>query len=144
MNPAPQTLLGFDYGSKRIGVAVGQEQTRTATPLATVAVTRDKPDWDAITQLVASWKPDTLIVGLPLNEDGSEHAITVAARRFSRQLFGRYHLPVHTVDERLSSFAAEHMPRPHGAAPKRNQQTVDKVAAQVILQAWLDRGPHEG
>ncbi|MEO5573292.1 MAG: Holliday junction resolvase RuvX [Gammaproteobacteria bacterium] len=144
MNQALQTLMGFDYGAKRIGVAVGQELTRTATPLETVTVTNAKPDWAAITRLITSWQPGALVVGLPFNEDGSEHDVTRAARRFGQQLQGRYHLPVHTVDERLSSFAAEHMPRPHGASPRHSKQTLDKVAAQVILQAWLERSPHEG
>ncbi|MEO5702849.1 MAG: Holliday junction resolvase RuvX [Gammaproteobacteria bacterium] len=144
MNLPLQTLMGFDYGTRRIGVAIGQELTRTATALETVAVTNAEPDWPAITRLIASWQPGALIVGLPLNEDGTEHGLTRAAQRFGQQLQGRYQLPVHTVDERLSSFAAEHMPRPQGASPKRSKQTIDKVAAQVILQAWLDRGPNEG
>lgn len=144
MNKPLQTLMGFDYGTKRIGVAVGQELTRTATPLETVTVANAKPDWAAITRLIASWQPGALIVGLPLNEDGSEHDVTRAVLRFSQQLHARFDLPVHTVDERLSSFAAEHMPRPHGASPKRSKQTIDKVAAQVILQAWLERTPNKG
>lgn len=143
MSKPLQTLMGFDYGTRRIGVAVGQELTRTATALETVTVANAQPDWASITRLIESWQPGALVVGLPLNADGTDHDVTRAARRFGQQLQGRYQLPVHTVDERLSSFAAEHMPRPQGASPKRNKQTVDKVAAQVILQAWLERGPNE-
>ncbi|MEW6353391.1 MAG: Holliday junction resolvase RuvX [Pseudomonadota bacterium] len=122
-----QTLLGFDYGAKRIGVAVGQDLTRTATALETVAVHGAGPDWAAITRLIDDWRPSALVVGVPLNEDGSEHHVTQAARRFGQQLRGRYRLPVYHVDERLSSHAAR----------EYSTQDLDKIAAQLILQSWL-------
>ncbi len=128
-------LLGFDYGKKRIGVAVGQTLTRTATPLTTITVHNGRPDWETITRLLAEWKPLALVVGHPCNMDGSEHELTKAARRFGNQLAGRYNLPVHSVDERLTSFEAEMELRSEG---RRGKQAIDPVAARLILQTWLD------
>jgi putative Holliday junction resolvase len=96
----PRTLLAFDFGLKRIGVAVGQTQTRSASRLTTVSVKREHPDWTAIAKLIEIWTPDALVVGLPLNMDGSEQEMTLRAKRFGRQLEGRFGLPVHLVSER--------------------------------------------
>ncbi len=132
----PCTLLGFDYGTKHIGVAVGQQITHTATALETLSLRHNKPDWEAISRLVAEWQPAALVIGLPLSRDGSENAVSRAARRFGHQLHERYRLPVHTIDEHLSSHAAEQLA---GKAPgRRVRGAIDKLAAQVILQTWLD------
>ncbi|HLA74839.1 MAG TPA: Holliday junction resolvase RuvX [Gammaproteobacteria bacterium] len=137
-----RTVLGFDYGSKRIGVAVGQELTQTATALETLRVINAHPDWAAITRLIDTWKPAALVVGMPASADGAEHAITRAARRFSNQLHGRYRLPVHTVDERLSSYAAQY--NEGGSHNARNKGAdIDRIAAQIILQTWLTHA-HKG
>ncbi len=136
MGPAesrPATLLGFDYGEKRIGVAVGQTLTATAAPLGSVRVNRARPDWDAIARLIRTWQPDALVVGLPLNMDGSEQATTQAARRFKNQLEGRFHMPVHTADERLSTREA----RERLSARAVSRSGDDPVAAQVILETWF-------
>ena len=101
-----QTLLGFDFGLQRIGVATGQVITGTATALSTVKARDGQPDWNIISELMQTWKPDALIVGLPRHDDGTDSDITDSVRRFIRQLEGRYRLPVHTMDERLSSRAA--------------------------------------
>ncbi len=127
-------LLGFDYGTKRIGVAVGQTLTGSARPLATVSARDGKPDWDAITRLIAEWQPAALVVGLPVHMDGTEHERTARARRFGNQLRGRYNLPVHSVDERLTSYEAEQELRAQG----KKVQDLDPLAAQLILQSWLD------
>jgi len=124
--------MGFDYGSKRIGVAVGQTLTATARPLAIVLVKNQQIDWARITALIQEWQPDALVVGLPKHADGSDSTSTVAARRFSRQLQGRYQLPVHTIDERLSSVAAAER-----ISPKGKGKDLDAVAAQIILETWL-------
>jgi len=130
-----QTLLGFDYGRKRIGVAVGQQVTGTATALTTVNARDGKPDWPAITRLIEEWKPDALVVGIPYHMDGSEQDMTRAAQRFCRQLEGRYRLPVHPADERLSSYIVE-----SGAlGPGKTSHTIDPLSAQVILQDWLQQ-----
>ncbi|MBI2993564.1 MAG: Holliday junction resolvase RuvX [Gammaproteobacteria bacterium] len=122
-------LLCFDYGEKRIGVAVGQNLTATATPLEIIESRRGRPDWRRISVLIRDWQPQALIVGNPLNMDGSRQPVTDAADRFARQLAGRFGLPVHRADERLSTFEA-------------TQRTgmgsgVDAVAAQAILETWL-------
>lgn len=132
---AERTVLGFDYGAKRIGVAVGQELTRTATPLETIPVKDGKPAWECITRLIEVWQPQALVVGLPLNADGTEHTVSRAARRFAYRLHGRYNLPVHTIDEQLTSVMAEHASPP---AVRRAGRGVDPVAAQYILQTWLE------
>ncbi len=141
------TLLGFDYGTRRIGVAVGQKLTNSATPLVTLPTRDNKPDWEAITRLIKEWQPSALVVGVPLGE-GGEHPVTRAARRFSLQLGQRYGLPVHTVDERLSSHAAQGRAIAKGSASVArgrrpgatagHKSAIDHIAAQVILQTWLD------
>lgn len=132
-NPGATTLLGFDYGRKRIGVAVGQPLTATATPLTTVRARDGKPDWPAISRLVAEWKPDALVVGIPYHMDGSEQDMTRNAQRFCRQLEGRYGLPVYRAEERLSSYIVETGSASAGA------RDIDPLAAQVILQDWLQQ-----
>lgn len=135
--PPPQTLLGFDFGLRRIGVAVGQRVTGTATALTTLAARDGQPDWAQIARLLETWHPDALVVGLPLQLDGTDSEVTRAAQRFARRLEGRFHLPVFLHDERLSSHTAEQWLREHaGKLPAAG--AADRVAAQVILQDWLD------
>lgn len=132
----PRIFLGFDFGSKRIGVAVGQELTRSARALVTLNNRNGAPDWEAITRLITEWQPAAMVVGLPLNLDGSDHEITRLARRFGNRLSGRYNLPVYTMDERLSSAEAEAQLAEQGRYEKAD---VDKLAAQLILQGWLEQ-----
>lgn len=132
----PRTFLGFDFGSKRIGVAVGQELTRTARALVTLNNRNGAPDWEAISQLIEQWQPAALVVGLPLNLDGTDHEVTRLASRFGNRLRGRYNLPVYTMDERLSSAEAEAQLAEQG---RYDMADVDKVAAQIILQGWLEQ-----
>ena len=129
----PRTLLAFDFGLKRIGVAVGQTRTESANPLDTVAVKQERPDWSAIARLIEAWAPDSLVVGLPLNMDGSEQEMTHRARRFGRQLQGRFALPVHLVDERLSTREA----KSRLALAGRGGEDADATAAQIILEDWF-------
>ncbi len=135
MSVSAQTYLGFDYGTKRIGVAVGQTLTATATALVTLSARNHKPDWDAIGALIAQWQPAALVVGLPLNMDGSENDLTRRSLRFSRQLHERFRLDVHTMDERLSSVEAGVRLAQNG----RRGGRVDDVAAQIILENWLNQ-----
>ena len=132
-----QTLLGFDYGTRRIGVAVGQDITRSVTPLTTLLSQNDKPDWDAISKLITEWQPDRLVVGLPLHLDGSVQDLTEKAQRFGNQLKGRYNLPVEMVDERLTSHEAETELATRGG--KVAKADIDAMAAALILQSWLDQ-----
>ena len=129
----PLTLLAFDPGRRRIGVAVGQSLTGTATPLATLPARRSEPDWQALARLVDCWEPQAMVVGLPLNMDGSEQDTTRLARRFRRALEDRFGLPVHLVDERLSTREA----RARLACAGRTRAGDDPVAAQVILEDWF-------
>lgn len=135
MTAQPRTLLAFDFGLKRIGVAVGQTRTRSANPLTTIPVKDQRPDWRAIAGLVQTWTPDALVVGLPLNMDGTSQAMTARARRFGRRLEGRFGLPVYFADERLSTREA----KTRLASEGRADATADPVAAQVILEDWLNR-----
>lgn len=128
----PQTLLGFDFGARRIGVAVGQRVSGTASALTTLPAQDGQPDWAELARLIETWRPDALVVGLPLALDGSPTEVSRAAERFARRLHGRFHLPVHLYDERLSSHAAEHW------GDTRARQGIDAQAARIILQDWLD------
>ena len=126
-------VLGFDYGRKRIGVAVGQNLTATAKALATLNCVQNKPDWDSIQRYIQEWQPQALIVGVPKHADGTPSESTEAALRFSRQLHGRYGLPVHTVDETLSSVEAASQLKQRKLAA----HLLDAVSAEIILITWL-------
>lgn len=133
----PETLLGFDYGTVRIGVALGQTVTGTAKPLTTLPCRNGQPDWTAIGRLIDEWQPQRLVVGLPLQLDASEQEMTARARRFGNQLKGRYNLPVEMVDERLTSREAEAEREATGG--KFDRAGIDALAAALILQSWLDQ-----
>lgn len=128
-------LLGFDYGTHKIGVAVGQALTGTATPLETLGLVASKPDWARIAALLEEWRPEALVVGHPFEMTDREANNAAAAKRFSRQLHGRFHLPVHMADERLTSREAwSRLGREAGRDPTR----VDSFAAKLILETWLN------
>lgn len=134
--------MGFDYGRRRIGVATAQTLTGQARALTTLAAVRERPDWSTIADLVAEWEPAGLVVGLPLNADGSEHAVTRAARKFGNRLANDTRLPVYWVDERLSSHAAAERLTTRGRDPhRRHVAEVDAEAACVILETWLAENP---
>ena len=136
-----RTLLCFDYGLTRIGVAVGQDLTGTANALTTIKASDGKPDWDAITRLIEQWQPDAVVVGLPLNMDGTYHELTDRAQRFGNQLHGRYNLRAYFVDERLSSLEAERLLQ--SKSRKVQAEDIDKYAAKVILETWLAQQRYE-
>lgn len=129
-NSISGVVLGFDFGLRRIGVAVGQTVTQTASPEAIVKSRDGKPDWEHITQLFENWKPSAIVVGLPMRLDGTEQALTQPARKFGQRLSGRYHCPVFYIEEQLSSIAAEDR--------QLKQQHIDDHAAQIILENWLE------
>lgn len=128
------TLLGFDFGTRKIGVAVGQTLTGTATPLETLRLVKHDPDWERIAALIEEWRPEALVVGLPLDVDDSETDATRPALRFSRQLEGRFRLKVHLADERFTSFEA----RDRLGHKAKRQEEYDAVAAKLILETWLN------
>ena len=123
-------VLGFDFGTRRIGVAIGNRLTRQARPLTTID-SRDEVRWQALGVLINEWQPAELAVGIPRHPDDTPHEMTARCERFARQLEGRYRLPVARVDERYSSAVVEH------------EADVDAEAAAVILQQWLDDGAHD-
>ncbi len=133
-----RTLLGFDFGTQRIGVAVGQEVTTQARALTTLRAVKHKPDWEGISRLIEEWQPDLLVVGLPLHLDGNEQDMTRAAQRFANQLNGRYRLKVELMDERLTSDEAESLLTASGASVFQDKAQVDMIAAQLILQSWME------
>jgi putative Holliday junction resolvase len=132
------TVLGFDFGAKRIGVAVGEQQLKLAHPLVTIDAEDREHRFTAIDKLVAEWRPAHLVLGLPLAADGSEHEMTKRARRFGRQLHARYRLDVKFVDERYSSTAAEESLRSQRVDLRNNKNLIDAAAAQIILQGYFD------
>ena len=143
-----RTLLGFDFGKKRIGIAIAQEVTGTARPLVTVTAVKHKPDWDSISKIIAEWQPDLLVVGLPLHMDGTEQEMTQAARRFSNQLNGRYQIPIALMDERLSSDEAESILSEQTYSKSGSvfrgsmfpdKAQIDMISAQLILQSWMSQ-----
>ncbi|HLS82179.1 MAG TPA: Holliday junction resolvase RuvX [Steroidobacter sp.] len=137
----PELILAFDYGSRRIGVASGETLTRTARALTTLQRTTGVP-WDAIDALVREYQPLRLVVGLPLNMDGTPTALTDDCRAFAAQLKARYARPTVLVDERLSSREAEAALRQARALGLKRRRTahadVDKVAARIVLERWLE------
>jgi putative Holliday junction resolvase len=137
-NPAPSgTLLGFDFGERRLGVAVGETQTRLAHPIAVIDEVATEARFTAIGRLVAEWRPQGFVVGLPRHADGGEHEVARLAGKFARRLGARFGLPVAFVDETLTSVEAEARLREAGGGAKRKGD-VDAHAAAVILQSYLD------
>lgn len=136
---SPQrTLMAFDYGAKRIGVAVGNSVTGTAQGLTAIGSVRTDLRFAAIDALIREWKPDALVVGLPLHEDGSPHEMTRLCRRFANRLKGRFGLPVILVDERYTSAAASLQLNEAGVRGLRQKPLLDQVAAEQILRAYFD------
>lgn len=129
LSPArPQSFLAFDFGTRRIGVATGNTLTRTATPLCTVAAADPAARFRALGELIAEWQPAALVIGVPFHPDGAAHDNTARARRFGRQLHGRFGLPVHEVDERYSTTEA-------AAGGARD---LDAASAAIILNQFLN------
>lgn len=131
-----ECYLGFDFGEKRVGVSVGQSFTATARGISTLISKNRQPDWDGISQLIDEWQPAALIVGIPRHMDGSDTEVTRLAQRFANRLNGRYHLPIHLVDERLTSFEAEQQLQ--AEQTKVTKEDIDKRAAAIILTSWLN------
>lgn len=132
------TYLGFDFGLKRIGLAVGQLITKTAKPLVTVTVQNNEIPWLHIDKFIKEWRPLALIVGMPFKSDGSDLSITPHVRIFIEKLIERYRLPVYHVDENLTSKEARQYLFDSGGYRALQKGAVDKVAAALILQTWME------
>jgi putative Holliday junction resolvase len=134
-----QTVLAFDFGERRIGVAVGNSLLREASPLAVLEVSSAEDRFQQIGKLIKEWHPDRLVVGVPTSVDGEPHTLTQRCIRFANQLQGRFGLPVERVDERYSSLEAEQARRELRAEGRwRASQPIDHLAAQVILQRFFE------
>jgi putative Holliday junction resolvase len=139
MNSAREaTVLAFDFGTRRIGVAVGNTLVAVAHPLATIDGEANTARFATIGALIDEWRPEVLVVGVPVHADGAVHDITLRARRFARQLAGRFGLPVIEVDERYTTEAAESQLKQAGLGGRRGRGRRDEAAAQLILQAYFD------
>jgi putative Holliday junction resolvase len=136
--PLAGTILAFDFGMQRIGVAVGEPLTGLAHPLATIAAERKDDRFAAIARLIDEWHPALLLIGLPTHADGTEHELTASARRFARQLEGRFGVAVALADERFTTHAAAGALADAGVTERKQRGVRDQVAAQLILQAYLD------
>ncbi len=132
------TVLGFDFGTRNIGVASGQVITRTATALPSLKARDGIPDWQQIEALIDEWRPDAVVVGIPLNMDGSESDMSRRARKFGNRIHGRWGLPFYPADERLTSFEAKEWAGRLGHKGHYRSNPVDAMAAQIILEAWLN------
>jgi len=133
------TYLGFDFGNKKIGVAVGQTTTATASPLQTMRSIKQNPDWQIISKLILEWHPIGLVVGISRQEDGSDNLITPRMLKFCRQLEGRYRLPVYQQDEAFSTFEAKQLLFDEvSVSASKLWEVQDQLAAQLILQSWLN------
>jgi len=136
--PLEGTLLAFDFGTRRIGVAVGNTLLRSANPLATINDEKTDARFARIAALLAEWQPCALVVGLPHNDDGTPHELTALCRRFANRLKGRFNLPTILVDERYTSLAASTVLNERGIHGKEQKKLIDQYAAQQILQAYFD------
>lgn len=143
-------ILGFDFGMRHIGVAVGQSLTGTATPIGTIAAKDGIPNWEEIKACIVQWRPSQIVVGIPLHMDGSEQLLTHAARRFAERLIERYQLPVMPVDERLSSWEAKRRiveqaefskTKERGKVKKKTRKEavadLNAAAAAILVEQWL-------
>ncbi|OGV26253.1 MAG: Holliday junction DNA helicase RuvA [Legionellales bacterium RIFCSPHIGHO2_12_FULL_37_14] len=129
--------MGFDFGLRRIGVAIGNTLTKNANPLPIILARQGEPNWDEVKAVIKTWRPFACIVGLPTMIDGSEQYITKASKEFAEALKNKVNLPVYLVDERLTTVEAKAQLFSEGGLKKIKQQEVDSIAACVILQQWL-------
>ncbi len=135
--PGQRQVMAFDFGTRRIGVAFGQELLGKARPLTMLPARDGIPDWLVIEKLMAEWQPDQVVVGLPLNMDDTENDMCDRARKFGKRLHGRFHVPVDMVDERLTSFEAKGEVMAAGGERDFGKHGVDDLAAVLILETWF-------
>ena len=133
-----RTLLGFDFGTRSIGVAIGQEITGSAQPLRALKANDGVPNWDEIQKLLTEWQPDLVIVGLPLNMDGTEQPLTQRARKFANRIHGRFGVVVELQDERLTTTDARARLFEQGGYRALEKGMVDGISALLILEAWME------
>ena len=136
-----KSLMAFDFGTQRIGIAIGQRITGSASPLNPIKARDGVPDWDLLQRVVDEWQTDAFVVGLPLNMDGSASNMSRRANKFAKRLVGRYHRPAYTHDERLTSYEAKGIVIEQGGSRDFGANSVDGLAAQLILESWMAAWP---
>lgn len=132
-----KTVVGFDFGMRHIGVAVGQTITMTAKPQTSLRACDGQPDWKQVAQLLFMWRPDALIVGVPVHLNGKAHEMTFAANAFIAELGARFALPIHSAEERLTSVEARARLFEQGGYKSLRKQAIDGLAAQLIVEGWF-------
>ncbi|MCY9848091.1 Holliday junction resolvase RuvX [Pectobacterium jejuense] len=135
---ASRTILAFDFGTKSIGVAIGQEITGTARALTSFKAQEGIPDWQKVEKLLSEWQPDLVVVGLPLNMDGTEQPLTARARKFANRLHGRFGVAIELHDERLSTVEARAELFERGGFKALDKGSVDATSAVIILESWFE------
>ena len=142
MPPPIRTVLAFDYGLRQIGVAVGNCLTASTQALPIIKAKDGIPHWPDLEQLLKEWQPDLVVVGDPLNMDGSDGELSERARKFGRRIHGRFGVTVDMTDERLSSFEAKDQQREQGHRGNYKSRPIDSFAAELILQTWMREAGH--
>ena len=127
-------VLGFDFGQKRIGIAVGNNISKTARALTTIDSLSNNQKFEVIQKIIEEWQPVSIVVGVPFNVDGSEHRITNLSKKFAKQLEQKYSLPTHLIDERYTSIEASHEIKDKKIDLKKKKLLIDQIAAKIILQ----------
>jgi len=138
------SVMSFDFGTRRIGIAIGQRITDNASPLDPIKARDGIPDWQALERLVKEWQPDAFVTGLPLNMDGTPSEMSRRAAKFARRLEGRFHRPSYTHDERLTSYEAKGMVISESGQQNFGDYSVDGIAACLILESWMSEHPRAG
>jgi putative Holliday junction resolvase len=138
------SAMGFDFGTQRIGIAIGQRLTNSAEALDPIKAKDGIPNWDALQKIIDEWQPHAFVVGLPLNMDGSASDMSRRALKFAKRLEGRYHRPSYTHDERLTSYEAKGMVLENVGHKNFGDYSVDGIAARLILESWMSAHPRSG
>lgn len=134
-----RTIIGFDFGKKYIGVAVGQEITGNASPLGSVKANDGVPHWDSLENFLKEWQPDLIVVGLPLNMDGSEQQLTLDAKKFGNRVAGRFGLKVEFQDERLTTADAKEQLFARGGYKNLKKDNIDAESARLIIESFFEQ-----
>ena len=138
-NQREGNIIGFDFGQKRIGVAIGNNISKSAQALITIESASSNQKFEAIQKIMDEWQPVSIVVGVPFNVDGSEHKVTNLCKKFAKQLEQKYALPIHLIDERYTSIEASYEIQDKKIDLKKKNLLIDQIAAKIILQSYLDQ-----
>jgi len=138
-NQREGNIIGFDFGQKRIGVAIGNNISKSAQALITIESTSSNQKFEVIQKIMDEWQPVSIVVGVPFNVDGSEHKVTNLCKKFAKQLEQKYALPIYLIDERYTSIEASYEIQDKKIDLKKKKLLIDRIAAKIILQSYLDQ-----